>query len=138
MKNHEEQHRGYHRSSKSYWAKLTKPDRIKVQFGMYHPDGSTTGEMKMEWAPFNYSLSPTLTVHEDSWSVLALFPDLIQRLGEVDDKRLQEPEFCKILEELGFKDLTAYEDPYAEKETPPEDMITLSIPKGKAKDLGLI
>ncbi len=106
--------RGYHRSSKAWYAKFNNTDRIRVQFGMYAKDGSTSGEMSVEWVLLDNNLCARLKSFEDGWSALALFTDLIQKLGEVDNQLIQEVDFCKILDDCGFKDLTSYTE-YDEK-----------------------
>lgn len=137
MKQHEGCIRGYHRSSKAWYAKANNKDRIEVIFGMYLEGDGTSGEMTMEWVELS-NKHARLKTFEDSWSVLALFTDLIQRMGEVDSEGIQEEEFCKMLDECGFKDLTAYKDPYVGVETPKDEMVEISIPKAKAKKLGLL
>ena len=135
--NHEGCIRGYHRSSKAWYAEALGKKRIAVNFGMFHPEGGTSGEMSIEWVDLNGKQIPRLKCFEDAWSALALFTDLIQEMGKVDNMEIQEKEFCNMLDSCGFKDLTEYEDPYKE-ETPKEEMVAISIPKGKAKKLGLI
>lgn len=82
---------------------------------MYHPDGGTSGEMIMEWVELSNKETPRLKCFDDSWSALALFKDLIDKMGSVDSMDIQEVEFCKMLDECGFKDLTQYEDPNSKK-----------------------
>lgn len=103
--------RGYYRGSKAYYAKTVYKDRIEVTFGMYHPEGGTSGEMTMVWESLNNTLCARLKSFEDSWSALALFTDLIQKMGEVDGQGIQEEDFVKILDSCGFKDLTPYTNP---------------------------
>jgi len=138
MKQHEGCIRGYHRSSKAWYAKANNKDRIEVTFGMYLEGDGTSGEMTMEWVELANKQCARLKAFEDSWSALALFTDLIQKMGEVDSEGIQEEEFCKMLDECGFKDLTAYKDPYVGVETQKEEMVEISIPKAKAKKLGLL
>jgi hypothetical protein len=138
MKNHEGCIRGYHRSSKAWYAKALNKGSIEVEFGMFHPEGGTSGEMTMEWVGLNGGLCARLKSFEDSWSALSLFTDLIQKMGEVDSEAIQEEDFCKMLDDCGFTDLTEYIDPYQNKDTPKEELVTIELPKGKAKQLGLI
>lgn len=138
MNNHEGFIRGYHRSSKAWYAKAIQKDNIEVGFGMYHPDGGTSGEITMEWVELSGKLCARLKCFEDGWSALSSFTDLIQKMDEADSELIQEEDFCKMLDECGFKDLTQYNDPYQSKEMPNDEMITLELPKGKAKQLGLI
>jgi hypothetical protein len=121
MKDHEGCIRGYHRSSKAWYAKANNKDRIEVSFGMYAEERGTSGEMTMEWVELSGKQRARLKCFEDCWSALALFTDLIQKMGEVDSEEIQEEEFVKMLDECGFKDMTAYKDPYVEVETPKED-----------------
>ncbi len=100
--------RGYYRAHKAWYADANDIKLPEIVFGMYHPDGSTTGEMQMKWVMLQNSLCAKLISFEDSWSLLSLFSDLIKKMGKVDSQNIQEEEFVKILDECGFKDLTAY------------------------------
>lgn len=111
MKDHTGCIRGYYRSTKAYYAKKYPNENLNVMFGMYHPEGGSSGEMQMEWQELGRDLVPQLKVYDDSWSALGLFPDLIQELAQRDGQNITEDEFCSILDKLGFKDLTQYEDP---------------------------
>ena len=135
MKDHNGCIRGYHRTSKAYYAKSMK-ENIEINFGMFHPKGGTSGEMTMEWIEISGTLYAQLKSFEDSWSALSSFPDLIERMGKVDGEKIQEEEFAKMLDECGFKDLTVYESPHKEEMEP--EMVTISIPKNKAEELGLL
>ena len=140
---HKECRRGYHRSSKAWYAKTLKAEIIEVSFGMYHLDGSTSGDMTMEWIELGGEQNARLKCFEDSWSALSLFDDLIQKMGSVDKMLIQEPEFCKMLDECGFKDLTKYKSLYDRTNTVTEEIlleeeVVVSIPKRLAKELGLI
>lgn len=110
MKDHTDCIRGYHRSSKAYYSDVMKG--IEVNFGMFYQDGSTTGEMCIEWIEVGENISPRLKAFDDSWSALSLFTDLIKKMGEHDSENISEEDFCKLLDECGFKDLTAYNSPY--------------------------
>jgi hypothetical protein len=62
----------------------------------------------MEWIYLAGKLVPRLNAFDDGWKVLASFNDVISKLAEVDDQNITEEEFVKILDQLGFKDLTSY------------------------------
>ena len=100
--------RGYSRSSKAWYAKHLIYDNIEVNFGMYYPNGGTDGEMTMEWIKVGSDLCAILKCFQDGWAVLSLFTDLIQKLSEVNSQLIQEEDFCKILDNCGFVDMTAY------------------------------
>lgn len=138
MRDHNGCIRGYHRTSKAWYAKAK--ERIEVRFGMFAEEGGTSGDITMEWVDLGLmdGLTARLKCFEDGWSALALFTDLIQKMGEFDSQKIQEEEFVKMLDECGFKDMTAYKDPYIDVEIPKEDMVEITIPKAKAKKLGLI
>ena len=136
MKQFEGLIRGYHRSSKAWYADSVRKENTEVTFGMYEENAGTIGEMTMEWIELGGRQCARLKAFEDSWAVLASFADLIQRMAEVDSEEIQEPDFCKMLDECGFKDLTAYESPYKPIEN--EEMVEISLPKSKAKELGLL
>jgi len=112
MNNHIECVRGYHRTNKAWYSANGNRKTVEVMFGMYHPDGGTSGEMAMEWINLgvSYPSVAQLKSFEDSWGVLALFNDLILKLSEFDSKNIQEEEFIEILNKCGFKDLTQYEE----------------------------
>lgn len=112
MNNHEGCIRGYYRPNKAHYAKQLKDQEISVYFGMYHPEGGTSGELSVEWKELDQKLVPQLKAFDDSWSALSLFTDLIKILGEVDNKYITDDEFCEILNSLGFYDMTRYDPPY--------------------------
>lgn len=130
MEKHKGCIRGYYRNSKSYYSSPSDP--IDVDFGMFHPEGGTSGVMTIEWVKLGGELCAKLKVFEDSWGVLTLFTDVIHRMGQVDDQLIQEADFCKILDDCGFKDLTKYKDPHG------VEMVTVELPREKAEQLGLI
>jgi hypothetical protein len=82
----------------------------RVMVGMYHPDGGTSGEFEVEWIVLQQQKCAKLKSFEDSWSALWLFKDLIEKMSEIDSDKIQEPEFCKLLDSLGIIDITAYEE----------------------------
>lgn len=138
MKNDDVFIRGYYRASKSFYAKTLNSENIEVMFGMYSMDGGTEGEMSMEWEDLQGKKTALLRCFDDSWKVLSLFTDLIQRMGQVSDHDVQEEDFCKILTECGFKDMTQYINPYIDVETPSEETVNILMSKKEARKLGLI
>lgn len=109
MRDHSNTIKGFHRLSKAFYTYPNSP--VQVSFGMYDAeDGSTSGEMMMEWVELiPGELSALFKCYDDGWSAMALFTDLINELGTVDSQQITEEEFCKILVKFGFKDLTNYE-----------------------------
>jgi hypothetical protein len=134
MRDHTGCIRGYYRGTKAYYAKNLQDDNLNVMFGMYHPEGGSSGEMKMEWVDIGSKKTPQLQVFDDAWDALGLFLDLIQQLAQRDDQNITDDEFCLILDRLGFKDLTEYNDPNLQ-----EDKISqIDIQESKARKMGLI
>ena len=109
MKDHNGCIRGYHRNSKAYYYRPELFRYIEVTFGMFDPEGGTSGEMTMAWEELNGKQCALLKSFEDSWSALALFTDVVQELGKIDSQLITEVQFCAILDKCGFKDLTKYE-----------------------------
>lgn len=109
MKDHSGCRRAFHWSTKAYHH--CPSGQPEVIFGMFHTDGSTSGEMAMRWEKLGNRLVPQLQVFNDAWSALALFPDLIERLGNLTERPLLEEEFVELLLDCGFEDITQYESP---------------------------
>ena len=105
-----EYERGFYWSSKAWYSETRNYHH--VMFGLYHLEGGTIGEMKMEWIKLGHKWTPRLQVFCDGWFALSTFNDLIQRLEEVDDQDITEKQFVDILLDCGFEDLTKYEFPY--------------------------
>ncbi len=110
MKDHTDCRRGFHWSSRAWYADAVKES--KVIFGMFHKDGGTRNEMNMIWEELGGRIVPKLGVYDDAWSALSLFTDLIDCLAEVDSQNITEEQFVTILKNCGFEDLTEYENPH--------------------------
>jgi hypothetical protein len=101
--------RCYIRTSKSYYAKSLPKENLRVIVGMYDLDGGgTSGEFEFEWVLMNNKGIAKLNAFEDSWSSLWQFKDLLEKMNEIDNQEIQEPEFCKLLDSLGILDNTEY------------------------------
>lgn len=105
--------RGYHRMARAWYASAVQtvgePDRITV--GQYALEGGTTGEYSIVWIELSGRLVPRLEAFDDAWEVLAMHRDLIEALAKVDNWKLSPDEFERLLQRLGFKDLTARVNP---------------------------
>lgn len=116
MKNHDGDVKSFTHLKRAWYAdaNLRGSDIVdEVNFGFYSPDGGTSGELIMRWHDLNAPGAPyaRLEVFEDSFHALAQVPDVIQSLGEEDEKRIQPPQFCALLERCGFVDRTETERP---------------------------
>lgn len=102
--------KGFSHLSRTYYGEsiLHKNDDFvdEVNFGFYDNQGCTTGEMYVQWVKLDNQVYPKLSVLDGSWSALAQFHDLIDLLAQHDDKRITPDEFCQLLLQCGFKDIT--------------------------------
>jgi hypothetical protein len=106
MKDHTGCIRGFHWFNRAWYAPSLTDESIS--FGMYEPNCGTSGEMMMVWHKLSGGKVPRLECFDDGWNALSLFTDLIQKLGEHDDKNISQEQFVKILLDCGFADMTAY------------------------------
>lgn len=88
----------------------------EVVFGMYAPEGGTSGEMVMRWQGIGGRAVPQLRVFDEAWSALSTFGDLLNELAKVDGLKITQEEFVEILLRCGFVDDTKYKSPYAKWE----------------------
>lgn len=105
--------RGFYWFSKAWYNTLTGDDKHNITFGLYCEEGKEgcIGEMSMRWYNLGGKVTPKLECFDDSFAVLASFPDLIYELAKLDNTDFTEEQFVKLLLELGFKDLTQYTQP---------------------------
>lgn len=79
----------------------------EVMFGLYCPEGGTSGEMAFRWRDLGgVRMHPQLCVFDDGWSALATFTDLIQVLADHDNTDPTPEEIIAILVSCGFTDMT--------------------------------
>jgi hypothetical protein len=70
------------------------------------------GEFGFRWYIIGNNLTAHLEVFDDAFKALSLCKDLIDELKEWDNKYIQPEQIVKVLERLGFKDITPYENPH--------------------------
>ena len=80
----------------------------EVTFGLYDPDGGTTGEMAVKWYDLGADKppSPKFECFDDAWHLLDEFQDVINMFISVANKQIQPKNLCKLLKECGFEDAT--------------------------------
>jgi hypothetical protein len=101
--------RGFHWSSRAWYAKANKLILPEVTFGMYEENGEDCcAEMVMRWHDLGNTITPRLECFEDAWSVLNSFNDLILALSMYTGKNISDETFVSILKMHNFKDLTKY------------------------------
>ena len=100
--------RGYIRTSKAWYADTVAEEfRDEVSFSLYeerHGDYDTYCELTMFWDEDE----TVLECPDGSWDMLFYFQDVFVRLAKYNDQCITEDEFCGILDECGFKDITKY------------------------------
>jgi len=108
--------RAFYYSTKAWYAKKLNAENEKIIFGIYEQGEGTTGEMKMQWVTLGTRQVPQLCIFDDAWNALTSFPDVIQKLGEVDSKNITPDQFIEILLSCGFTDNTEYNNPHEPNE----------------------
>ena len=78
----------------------------RVQFGFYAPDGGTSGEMGMYWISICGQAVPQLKCFNDAWHALYQLQDVLAALAELDDVDITPEQFCELLDQGGFVDVT--------------------------------
>jgi hypothetical protein len=118
MKDHDGDVRGFYHLKESWYgaANLNGDVLDEVNFGLYSPDGGTSGEMCMEWKELGGQVVPYLIVFDDAWHTLWTFRDLLKRLAGEEGSLIGPKEFCAILSSLGFVDKTLRKNPYGQKQ----------------------
>lgn len=114
MNKHKDMIRGFYHHNESYYAGVLPViggGVDQVMFGYYKPEGGSSGEMSMQWERLGGKVVPQLRCYDDAWDALSRFGDLIRRLADFDEKNISPSEFCNILKECGFQDLTHRERP---------------------------
>ena len=106
--------RAFYWCSQAWYAEANGYTRYndKINFGMYHKDGGTDGEMSVKWIELGNGLCPKLEVFDDAWKILSEFSDVIDKLAQVDGLNVSPDEIVNILLECGFQDFTPRENPY--------------------------
>lgn len=82
-----------------------------ILFGFYQKDGLCLEEVKIHWtAERNKNPDfPTLIVNYSHWKTLAKIKDLMTELGRYGNQRIQKDNFCEILNNYGFVEISPEE-----------------------------
>lgn len=78
-----------------------------IMVGFYYNDGSTEGEFKISWE----DVGIVLEIFNDAWEAFNKMSELRDLLARVDREGKQPTikEFAKMVERLGYKDITERE-----------------------------
>lgn len=108
---------------------LPAQDRAKgvdeIMMGFYCPDGGTSGEFSIKWAPLGDRLVPRLKAFDDSWSALANFSDVIEKLAAIDGSNPSVEQVATILKSCGVADKTERLSPYSRQNLSDENKVAM-------------
>jgi hypothetical protein len=121
--------KGFHIFSRAHYARTGMQKEILI--GLYHPEGSTSGEFAIRWQDLGSwnRCVPRLEIYDDAWSVFFAMEEL-RGLAALTGKNATEQEIADFLLNAGFKDLTKYEGPRPQLPT-----ITVSLEGGIVQDV---
>ena len=110
--------RGFTHVSRAWYASswLSTTNLIdEIVFGLYFPDGGTSGEMTVKWSMLAGRPTAKLNVFHDAWMALSQMPDLVAALGALPEREsnITPSQFTALLLSLGFTDLTETVNPRA-------------------------
>jgi hypothetical protein len=111
-KDHKDGIKGFYHLSKAWYGEANLRDskyQDEITIGFFHPEGGTSGEFSVRWQELGGKSTPQLQVFNDGWSALSKMPELISKLGELDNMHISPIAFSGMLIEIGFKDLTPLE-----------------------------
>lgn len=66
----------------------------------------TLGDFTMSWLYVGDNLTCRLEAYEDAFHVLSKCTDLVLKLGEAVNSNLSPGEFCEILRNMGYTDIS--------------------------------
>lgn len=121
---HEGDFRGFTILSQSWYAdsNLSPAERKngvdEILFGLFAPEGGTSGELSIRWKPLQGKAVPQLQAFDDSWSALATFADLLPKLAELDNTQPTVEQVAAVLMSCGFVDMTERRNPRAKDDAP--------------------
>lgn len=106
MKKHKDTIRGFHVSNRAHYKNII--NQIQIIIGLYDPKGGAVAEFIIEWHPIGSKLSPQIKMFDDTWGFFYEFRDLFVELSKLDNLNPNQDQIIKLLQALGFKDLTRY------------------------------
>ncbi len=98
----------YVRHSKAWYSHVMRGIEVDI---VISPDEGASSEMRVKWIDVDGDLCAKLECFEDSWKALDKFKPLFKKMAEIQGEKIQEDDFCQMLNSLGFKDLTEYTNP---------------------------
>jgi len=106
-----DQRRGYHHWTEAWYAAYNPPRECadEVLFGVYPESGGTSGELAMRWYVHGSQPVARLECFHDAFAVLAQHHDLLDELAQRGN--VTPAEFMAMLQQHGFVDLTARQEP---------------------------
>jgi hypothetical protein len=95
----------------------------EITLGFYSPDGGTSGEFAIRWEQLSGKIIARLKAYEDSWSALANFNDVLQKLAELDGTEPDVETVAEVLKSCGVIDATPRVSPYTSRVSRVQDNV---------------
>lgn len=110
MKNIKDFKRGFVSFSRSWYSEHL-PTRIgeidSITIEVDELDGDIWGEFEILWVSIgNGEIASKISIFDGCWNAFFHCTDLIEKMKEIDGQNISSNDFCKMLVELGFEDLT--------------------------------
>ena len=110
MKNIKDFKRGFVSFSRYWYGKtfLKGNENIdSVTIEVDELDGDIWGEFEIIWVSIgNGERVAKISICDGCWNAFFHCTDLIEKMKEIDGQNIRPDDFCKMLVELGFEDLT--------------------------------
>lgn len=98
----------------------------EITIGFYCADGGTSGEFSIRWERLNGVLTARLKAFEDSWSALAQFGDVLEKLAALDSTNPDVGTVVEALLRCDVVDATPRVSPYTATKLAPEEIDRLA------------
>jgi len=107
--------RTYTHLSKAYYGEDNlkfKEDIIDdVVITLFDQEQTLIGEFVISWKKLDRVIAPHFGAFDDSWGSFWALYDIFERMAGVSNKNITPEDFCKILEDCGFTDVTPINPP---------------------------
>jgi hypothetical protein len=97
-------HLGEHPGGADVIASSDFADQIEILVGN-DDDGATT--CTVTWYKVGGRLRPRVEVFDEDWGTFADAADVFEVLGQCGGSAMQPADFCEMLDELGYENITA-------------------------------
>lgn len=110
MKNIKDFKRGFVSLSRSWFGECCPTEKgviDAITIEVDELDGDIWGEFEINWMLIGKGESVArISIFDGCWDAFFHCTDLIEKMKEIDGQNISPDDFCKMLVELGFEDLT--------------------------------